>query len=108
MAKDALRPTGKVLQPLEGVDESNPLAADDATFAKAAGISPFFYGIHQRMSGKKIIDYNPNQKISAIHQTFNGVCLYGYYVETDQKLYFHVCDAPPDLRIKFTPFAGFA
>jgi len=85
---------------ISGVNESLDLANPSAV-AVAGGVFPFFYGSVQRHFGKKLIDFNPGCKVSAIHQVFSGVCVYGYYVETDLKLYYHPCSAPPDLRIKF-------
>lgn len=103
MAKDALQAKGPMAPKIGGVNESVPLAASNPYFAASNGSYPFFYGMHQRIFGKKLIDYNPDQAIYGIHQTFNGVCLYGYYVQTNNKLYYHVCSAPPDLRIRFWP-----
>jgi hypothetical protein len=94
-------PNPTPFQTVAGIDESVDLTDKGDTLALAEGVFPFFFGMHQRQFGKKIIDFNPGQKVYGIHQTFNGVCLYGYYVETDQKLYYHVCVAPPDLRIVF-------
>jgi hypothetical protein len=101
MAKSTLNEQGQIFQVIGGMDESVSMAVADPVHASVEGIFPFFYGTHQRIFGKKIIDFNPEQQIWGVHQTFNGVCLYGYYVETNNKLYFHVCNAPPDLRIKF-------
>ena len=81
-------------KPLNQVNNVKPLVV-------ARGVFPFFQGMHQRMLGKKLIDYNPAQKVYAIHQTFNGVCQYGYYVQTSANLYYHLCTAPPDMRIHF-------
>lgn len=103
MAQDTEDVKGKIFATVGGVDESVELVSDDPSLVAANGGFPFFYGMHQRMFGKKLIDFNPGQKVSGIHQTFNGICLYGYYVETDKKLYYHVCSAPPDLRIRFWP-----
>jgi hypothetical protein len=101
MPKDTLRATSAKLKQVGGIDESVEITDQTSILQEVRGTFPFFYGMHQRMFGKKIIDYNPAQKIWGIHQSFNGVCLYGYYVETNFKLYFHVCSAPPDLRIRF-------
>lgn len=103
MAEDIRNVKGPILLTVGGIDESLPLTSPDPTIAQNNGTFPFFYGMHQRMFGKKIIDFNPEQKVFGIHQTFNGVCLYGYFVQTNNKLYYHVCDAPPDLRIVFWP-----
>jgi hypothetical protein len=81
-------------RPLNVVDNIKPLV-------NARGVFPFWQGMHRRMTGKKTIDFNPGQKVYAIHQTFNGVCQYGYYVQTSAKLYYHLCSAPPDMRIHF-------
>lgn len=99
MAEAALSYPGQPTTKLGGIDESVSLTS--ASFAAVSGVFPFFDEMHQRMFGKKIIDFNPNQKIYGIQQVFNGICLYGYYVQTNNKLYYHVCAAPPDLRIKF-------
>lgn len=99
MAKTALVYPGQPTNKIGGIDESVSLT--EATLAAASGVFPFFYGSLQRMLGKKIIDYNPDQSVYGIQQVFNGICLYGYYVQTNAKLYYHVCDAPPDLRIVF-------
>lgn len=99
MAKTTLGFAGQPINALGGVDES--ISLTEASFANAEGVFPFFNGMHQRMFGKKIIDVNPGQAIYGIQQVFNGICLYGYYVQTDEKLYYHVCNAPPDLRIIF-------
>lgn len=101
MPKDTLKSQPVKLLQIGGMDESVEVTDASPVLQEVGGVFPFFYGMAQRIFGKKIIDYNPNQKIWSIHQSFNGVCLYGYYVETDQKLYFHVCSAPPDLRIRF-------
>lgn len=101
MAKDALKVKGKIRQQIGGVDESVSLTNDEDSVASNNGSFPFFNGMVQRMFGKKIIDYNPGQSIYGICQTFNGICLYGYYVQTVNKLYYHLCSAPPDLRIHF-------
>jgi hypothetical protein len=101
MPRDTLRAASAKLKQVSGMDESVELTDVSPILQEAHGTFPFFYGMNQRMFGKKIIDYNPEQKIWGIHQSFNGVCLYGYYVETNAKLYFHVCSAPPDLRIRF-------
>lgn len=101
MAKDTLKIKGQIFPTIGGVDESTSLTSKETTVVSNNGSFPFFDGMVERMFGKKLIDFNPGQKVYAIHQTFNGICLYGYYVQTDQKLYFHVCDAPPDLRIRF-------
>jgi hypothetical protein len=103
VAKDTDKINPVKLNSVAGMDESVELTDASPILQEASGVYPFFYASAQRIFGKKIIDYNPNQKIWGIHQSFNGVCLYGYYVETDQKLYFHVCSAPPDLRIRFSP-----
>lgn len=103
MAKDTRKVKGTIFLQIGGMDESVPLASPEPSFFSASGVIPFFYGMQQRVYGKKLIDFNPEQAIYAIHQTFNGVCLYGYYVQTNHKLYYHVCNAPPDLRIKFWP-----
>jgi hypothetical protein len=101
VAKDTYNVYASKQKSVGGLDESVEMTDRSPVFQSIGGVFPFFYGNHQRMFGKKLIDYNPAQKIFGIHQSFNGVCLYGYYVETDQKLYFHVCSAPPDLRIRF-------
>lgn len=103
MAFDTEKVKGKIFTTIGGIDESTPLVAPQPIIAGVNGSFPFFDGMHQRIFGKKLIDFNPNQRVNGIHQTFNGVCLYGYYVETNNKLYFHVCSAPPDLRINFWP-----
>ena len=108
MAKDTFQISDQKLDALGGMDES--VSETDMTDAAigtlvfkplnvVSGAFPFFQGMHQRMTGKKIIDFNPGQKVYAIHQTFNGVCQYGYYVQTSAKLYYHLCTAPPDMRI---------
>ena len=101
MARDSKHQKGQIIEGIGGIDESVSLASSEPSFASTSGVFPFFYGMHHRMFGKKIIDFNPEQEVHAIHQAFNGICLYGYYVETNNKLYFHLCDAPPDLRIRF-------
>lgn len=103
MAQDTQNTKPKVLLTIGGVDESINLINNEPALGGVAGTFPFFYGMLERMFGKKIIDFNPGQAVYGIQQTFNGVCLYGYYVQTNTKLYYHVCDAPPDLRIKFWP-----
>lgn len=103
MAKDTEHKKGLNLQTIQGMDESISLATKDESVVKNNGSFPFFYGMVQRMFGKKIIDFNPGQAVYAIHQCYNGICLYGYYVQTSAKLYYHVCSAPPDLRIHFWP-----
>lgn len=103
MAFDPKKVKGKIFLSVGGVDESTSLTTDEPSVANTGGVFPYFYGIQQRMFGKKTIDFNPDQQVFGIHQTFNGVCLYGYYVQTHLKLYYHACDAPPDLRIKFWP-----
>lgn len=108
MAKAAYEYPGQVSTELGGIDESKSFT--DASFVNVRGSFPFFEGMHQRMFGKKIIEFNLQktptfqyQSIYGIQQVFNGICLYGYYVQTINKLYYHVCNAPPDLRIKFWP-----
>ena len=103
MAFDPEKAKGKIFQNVGGVDESSFLTTEEVTLANVGGTFPSFNGMLQRIFGKKIIDFNPGQKVYGIHQAFNGVCLYGYYVQTNNKLYYHVCDAPPDLRIHFWP-----
>jgi len=88
----------QIIPAIGGVDEASDLQ-DPFFFESVAGVIPYYFGMQQRQSGKKLIDWNPEQKVYAIHQAFNGAGQYGYYVETDHKLYYHVCDAPPDLRI---------
>ena len=108
MAKDTLQIQGVDLGPLGGMDEAvTEVDFTDAQVGKltfkplvtVSGILPYFQGNYQRMTGKKIIDFNPGQKVMGICQTFNGVCQYGYYVQTNNKLYYHLCSAPPDMRI---------
>lgn len=109
MAKSALEYPGQPATSLGGIDESASLT--EVSFAHTNGSFPFFAGMHERMFGKKIIEFNKDsagaggafQQIYGIQQVFNGICLYGYYVQTNRKLYYHVCNAPPDLRIKFWP-----
>lgn len=103
MAKDTVTAKGPIHLNIGGVDESTPLTSDKDTVGSNNGSFPFFNGMYQRMLGKKLIDFNPDQAVYGICQTFNGTCLYGYYVQTNNKLYYHVCAAPPDLRIKFWP-----
>lgn len=100
MASDSLEGKPITLGVLSGVDESVDSTSPEAV-SEVGGVFPFFHFAYQRFFGKKIIDYNPDQQVLAIHQAFNGVCLYGYFVETSSKLYYHVCSAPPDLRIRF-------
>lgn len=100
MAKATLKEKGQIFQQIGGMDESVSLATPDPTHADVNGVFPFFYGMHQRLSGKKIIEFNPGQEIWGIHQAFS-ICVYGYYVQTNNKLYYHGCTAPPDLRITF-------
>lgn len=99
MAKATLDFQGQVFNTVGGIDES--ISFTEAEFVSVNGSFPFFDGSHQRMFGKKIIDVNIGESIYGIQQVFNGICLYGYYVQTNHKLYYHVCSAPPDLRIKF-------
>lgn len=101
MAKDTDQVFPSKQNSVGGLDESVEITDRSPVCQDISGVFPFFYGMTQRIFGKKIIDYNPEQKIWGIHQSFNGVCLYGYFVETSEKLYFHVCSAPPDLRIHF-------
>ena len=101
MAKDTEDVKGKIFSTVAGIDESIELVSDEPGLAGVNGSFPFFYGMHQRLYGKKLIDFNPGQSVYGVHQTFNGVCLYGYYVQTNEKLYYHLCNAPPDLRIRF-------
>lgn len=101
MAKDTKKIKGHILSTVDGIAESVPLTVAEPSVVSNSGSYPFFYGMYQRIFGKKIIDFNPDQAVYAIHQTFNGICLYGYYVQTSKKLYYHLCDAPPDLRIRF-------
>lgn len=103
MAQNTLNTKPRIFSTIGGIDESISLINPEPALGGVSGSYPFFYGMLQRMFGKKIIDFNPDQAVYAIHQTFNGVCLYGYYVQTNAKLYYHVCDAPPDLRITFWP-----
>jgi hypothetical protein len=108
MAKDKYQISDLKFISLGGMDES--VSETDQTDSQvgalvfkplnvARGMFPYFQGMHQRMTGKKIIDYNPAQSVMGIVQTFNGVCQYGYYVQTTSKLYYHLCAAPPDMRI---------
>ncbi len=106
-------------QPAFGVDESlseiemeqvDPVPMSHH-YARVAGVFPPYYDIKaiyeqtddagsgalQRLFGKKLIDANPNQKVFAIAQAYNGFGQYGYYVQTDQKLYFHQCESPKSL-----------
>jgi len=106
-------------QPAFGVDEALSeveVEGQDSPIphhlAKVSGVFPPFYDIKaiyeqsdvpgsgalQRLFGKKLIDSNPNQKVFAIAQAYNGFGQYGYYVQTDQKLYFHQCETPKDLH----------
>lgn len=101
MAFDPDNIKGTIFQTVGGIDEAALSTTPEPTFNTINGSFPFFHGSHQRMFGKKIIAFNPDQSVYAIHQTFNGICLYGYYVQTSFKLYYHLCDAPPDLRIHF-------
>lgn len=101
MAKSTLQQTpSKIAVVLGGVDEAQDVASSDAAQV-VGGVIPFFHGTLQRFFGKKIIDFNPGHEVLGVHQVFSGVCVYGYFVETSQKLYYHVCSAPPDLRIRF-------
>lgn len=58
-------------------------------------------GALSRFPGKKLIDANPLEKVYAINQAFNGFGQFGYYVQTDKRLYFHTCESPKDLHINF-------
>ena len=101
MAKETRATKPVYLQTVGGMDESVEITNNSEAMVLAQGSFPWFYGMHHRMFGKKLIDWNPEQEVFQIHQAFNGICLYGYYVETNHKLYFHLCMAPPDLRIHF-------
>lgn len=99
MAKEAenLKPTNL---PLKGINESSSSFKSDS-LAESSGVFPFFYDAYQRMFGKKLIDAYPGKNVWIIHQALNGFGLYGYYVETQDRLYYHQCSSPPDFRIHF-------
>lgn len=102
MPKETYQIPGDVQPFLGGVDERVDVVDTNEKFASTNGVMPYFSGMHQRMFGKKIIDDYPTKQVKGIHQCFNGICQYGYYVQTDEKLYYHLCQAPPDMRINFT------
>jgi hypothetical protein len=101
MAKES-RQTKPFPVPLTGVEEMQN-QADIDTVSDTNGIIYFFKESYQRMFGKKLIDANEssNNHVYAIHQALNGFGMYGYYVETSRKLYYHLCSNPPDFRIHF-------
>lgn len=109
-----------VQQIVAGIDESTQDLEPGAGWSDLAGLFPIFHEIRQvklksqpldpqnieqgalqRLTGKRLIDANPGQKVFAIAQTFNGFGQFGYYVQTDKKLYFHTCESPKDLHINF-------
>jgi len=102
MAKEDYQSSTKILLPVGGMDESVQVVDSDVTFARVHGVSPFYLATLQRIFGKKLIDYNPEQSLMGIVQAFNEFGQYGYYVQTMEKLYYHLCEAPPDFHIDFT------
>lgn len=102
MAKQDLLTAGKILLPVGGMDESIQVVDSDVTFASVKGAGPFYLGTLQRLFAKKLIDGNPEQSVMGICQAFNPYGQYGYYVQSMEKLYFHLCEVPANLAIDFT------
>lgn len=88
-------------QVIGGVDESKEDARPSFSLATVSGVFPYFTGSLNRLFGKKLIDANPGQSVMAIAQAFNGFGQFGYYVQTTFKLYYHLCETPADLFIKY-------
>lgn len=102
MAKETLQILGQTTPYLGGINETVDEVDTNEKFAATNGVVPYFSGMFQRLFGKKIIDVYPTKQTWGIHQCFNGICQYGYYVQSNEKLYYHICQAPPDMRINFT------
>lgn len=107
MANETLQIAGSVTPFIGGMDEAVDVVDTQERFASASGMLPFFSGMQQRQFGKKLIDAYPSKEVLGIHQTFNGICQYGYYVQTNEKLYYHLCVAPSDMRINFATLQSF-
>lgn len=120
MADQDLQAKPLTFQVAIGIDESTQDLAPSLEWRSLSGLIPVFHDVHQvkipgypqddvepnqgalqRITGKKLIDANPNQKVFAICQAFNGFGQFGYFVQTDQKLYFHTCESPKDMHINF-------
>lgn len=102
MAKADQLTKGKVLLPVGGMDESIQVVESDVTFASVDGAGPFYLATLQRLFGKKLIDRNREQPVMGLAQAFNSFGQYGYYVQSQHKLYYHLCEAPTDFHINFT------
>ena len=102
MSKETLQIPGQVQPFLGGINESVDVVDTAEKLADVNGVMPFFSGMFQRQFGKKLIDAYPTKSVWGIHQCFNGICQYGYYIQTNDELYYHLCQAPPDMRINFT------
>lgn len=101
MAKQDQLVKSKLLYPVGGMDESIQVVESDVTFAKVHGAAPFFVATLQRIFAKKLVDVNREQSVMGICQAFNTYGQYGYYVQSQQKLYYHLCEAPPNFAIDF-------
>jgi hypothetical protein len=87
--------------PILGMDDS--FQETEAPFFHAKGVAPYYNDMVQRILGKKRVDVNPGNQVMSIAQAFNGFGQYGYFVQTDKKLYFHRCEEIVDMHINFTP-----
>lgn len=88
-------------QVIGGVDESVDDTKTSFGLSSVNGVFPYFTGSLNRLFGKKLVDANPGQSVMGIAQAFNGFGQFGYYVQTMFKLYYHLCETPADLFIKY-------
>lgn len=98
---DLAIPNPLIFNVIGGVDESVGDTQTEFGVSRIEGIAPFYTGTHQRMFGKKVIDVNREQSVMALAQAFNGFGQFGYFVQTMEKLYYHLCETPANLEINF-------
>ena len=104
MAKAELPIAGNPLKfnVVGGVDESVQVVDTAFGMAASRGNAFFYVGTPQRLFGKKLVDANPEQSMMGLSQLFNGYGQFGYYVQSMEKLYYHLCETPADLFIDYT------
>ena len=102
MAKADIVTNPLIFNVIGGVDESVQDVDTGFSLSRSEGNAFFYIGTPQRLYGKKIVDANPLQSVMGLSQIFNGFGQFGYYVQSMEKLYFHLCETPADLFIDYT------